>query len=292
MCASKMLVLAVSLLAVSSAMRVRKEAEFVGAANDVQKREDMPVLESDINPIGEGTIPGGHGLLVQIFGEPDADGVLRLSVPRLRRVSIDRRFPVPYKYGQTLDFPGEFVRPTDIGEIFKGGKGGKGANQGGGEGFVTADIRNTNFIICPFLATLVNEGAIPVKQSYTREELQEASITAGLNSAISSLHVAGNFLNNPAGVQDIFNMEGATNEHVSSTGIHDCETTFQSCSGDTGSASCISSTDRGCPHPDPSVFDVFVESVDTNTDGFITQEELDAAAERAEAAGIQVYPRH
>jgi len=57
----------------------------------------MPILESDFNPIGEGTIPGAHGLLIATFG--DGNGI---HVAYLRDLSISRRFPTGYTFPGTI----------------------------------------------------------------------------------------------------------------------------------------------------------------------------------------------
>merc|ERR1719373_530008 len=287
------------------AMRVRKEAsmieEIVSAnADDVAEDEEgqtpiMPVLSSDVNPIGSGTIHGSHGLLVRIFGNND-----RIAVDDLRRISLDRRFPRGYR------FPGRvrnvrrgnqphFIRNAAGGKGGKGGKGGansgKGNNDISGTQFVQASIRNINFIICPFLSTMVNEGALPVRQSYTRDELQAATELAGLDPDIAQDHSNGNFVNDPDMVQDIFNLEGVSNEHVTSTGIHDCGTEFSRCSGNEtpqGERECRARTNRDCRMPSGALFEQFALANDRNDDGFITLGELEEAALAAEAAGEQL----
>jgi len=88
------------------------------------------------------------------------------------------------------------------------------------------DFRN---IICPFLSTLVNEGALPVKDSYTVAELRNVTLFAGLPADLLDPHVAGNFQNNPSGTQDLFSMEGSSKEHATSTGVHDCPTMYFYC---------------------------------------------------------------
>ena len=116
--------------------------------------------------------------------------------------------------------------------------------------------RRTTFIICPFLSTLVNEGALPIKQTYTREELEEATLDAGLGRSIADAHVEGNFLNDPDGIQDLWNLEGVTNEHVTSMGINDCRTAFTSCSEDEEPPwqECDFESARNCEHPNPDVY--------------------------------------
>merc|ERR1719223_239535 len=132
---------------------------------------------------------------------------------------------------------------------------------------------------------MVAEGVVPLKQKYSKDELLNATKDAGLDADTAQSHVDGNFLNNPSDEQDIWNMEGATNEHVTSTGIHDCGTRFSDCKGEPGEASCTASTVRNCDMPNKKIFNLFVESVDVDEDGYITKAELEAAAARAESRG-------
>jgi len=260
----------------------------------------MPVLSDDVNPIGSGTIHGSHGLLVRIFG-----GGRGLAVEDLRRISLDRRFPEGYVFPGRLrrvnrgDRAGQHRRLEEIVRKASGAQSAEGgANSGEGNNgisdtpFVQAHIHNINFIICPFLSTMVNEGALPVSQSYTRVQLQAATELAGLDPAIGDAHIEGNFVNDPDAVQDIFNLEGVSNEHVTSTGIHDCSTVFTDCSGnDTpqGQRECQARTTRDCMHPSrEGLFDQFVAANDRDGDGMITLAELREAALAAEAAGEQL----
>jgi len=297
MCASKMIVVALALWSVGTAMRVRKEAsvlEEVAKANQhreeyqQEKQRVIPVLRGDDNPIGEGTIPGSHQLLVRIFGSGRRDQE-RLSVNDLRTIELNRRFPRGYRFGGRLESrPSRRPRqPNRIRDAAGGGKGGKG-----GAPFIRADLRNINFIICPFLSTLVNEGALPIKQRYTRRELEDATLEAGLERDIADAHVEGNFLNDPDGIQDLWNLEGVTNEHVTSTGINDCVTRFRRCDTEAEHPfqECDFSSSRNCRHPNPDVFDDFVGAVDRNRDGFITLPELERAGEVAEEAGFRIFP--
>jgi len=253
----------------------------------------MPVLVDDVNPIGSGTIHGSHGLLVRIFGGDNG-----IAVDDLRRISLDRRFPEGYTFPGRLRRVRRRDQPHFISEAAGSGRGGKGGGANSGKGnndissteFVRASIKNINFIICPFLSTMVNEGALPVRQSYTRDQLQAATEIAGLDPAIGDAHIEGNFVNDPDGVQDLFNLEGASNEHVTSTGIHDCSTEYTGCSGNEtpqGERECRTRTRRACRMPDNSgLFDEFVKANDRDGNGFITLAELDAAAVAAEAAGM------
>merc|ERR1719507_2499504 len=102
MCVSKMMVLALTIWAGGDAMRVRKEAsellEEVAKAHDQEQTQDaMPVLADDFNPIGEGTIVGGHSAMVLIFGGPQG-----LSIDDLRTISVNRRFPSSFTFGGPL----------------------------------------------------------------------------------------------------------------------------------------------------------------------------------------------
>jgi len=251
----------------------------------------MPVLVDDVNPIGSGTIHGSHGLLVRIFGGDNG-----IAVDDLRRISLDRRFPEGYTFPGRLRRVRRRDQPHFISEAAGSGRGGKGGGANSGKGnndissteFVRASIKNINFIICPFLSTMVNEGALPVRQSYTRDELQAVTELAGLDPDIADDHSDGNFVNDPDAVQDIFNLEGVSNEHVTSTGIHDCGTEFSRCSGNEtpqGERECRARTNRDCRMPSGQVFEQFALANDRNDNGFITLGELEAAALAAEAAG-------
>jgi hypothetical protein len=80
-------------------------------------------------------------------------------------------------------------------------------------------------IICPFIATLVNEGVLSGCK-HTKEKLFEVTIASGLPLSLAMSHIDGNFANNPSGMQDVCDMESAANEHDASTGIRDCPTDF------------------------------------------------------------------
>jgi len=152
------------------------------------------------------------------------------------------------------------------------------------------DFRN---IICPFLSTLVHEGALPVKDSYTVGELRNVTMFAGLPADLLDPHLAGNFQNNPSGTQDLFSMEGASNEHVTSTGVHDCPTMYFNCFKTDGVSfnnimfedvqvigdqtwSCTNRT-LSCELPNEDRFDTFFSEVDANQDGIMTRTELSDA---------------
>jgi len=289
MCAFKMgFVAVVALLACINGMRVRKHASMLEGFEGLAGDPPMPILLNDFNPIGEGTIPGAHRLMILVFG--DGTGI---SGSDLRDILISRRFPASYNFegrhhGQVA-MPERQRRNWVSNEEMHAETPHPGRN-----GFVEATMENVNFIICPFLSTMVNEGAIPLKQEYGRQELQDATEIAGLDPETGVLHIDGNFLNDPDGKQDIWNMEGFTNEHVTSTGIHDCVTQFRFCNHlEAPHAICQTETERSCRHPNRLKFEQFLEAVDSDADNFVTISELDHAAEVAEQVyGMPVFPVH
>eukprot|EP00929_Paragymnodinium_shiwhaense_P010986 TRINITY_DN11613_c0_g2_i1.p1 TRINITY_DN11613_c0_g2~~TRINITY_DN11613_c0_g2_i1.p1 ORF type:complete len:517 (+),score=52.16 TRINITY_DN11613_c0_g2_i1:211-1551(+) len=126
----------------------------------------------------------------------------------------------------------------------------------------------------------MEEGFLPAKNDYTRAELRLNVIRGGVSEEDADRIIAANFDHNPSGKQDIFNMEGAQNEHATSTGITDCFSTFTRCREANGVPVCVSATpDPNCGNPSMKRFDEFVAAVDTNNDNFITPEEL-ASAEK------------
>jgi len=252
----------------------------------------MPILESDFNPIGEGTINGAHGLLIHTFGDGTS-----IRVDDLRDISISRRFPAGYTFAGTIhgqEMKPERERRNWLSSEERAADSPHPRENPGHNGFVLASMENINFIICPFLSTMVNEGALPLRQNYTKAELQDATRVAGLDPAIGQSHVDGNFLNDPDQIQDIWNMEGFTNEHVTSTGIHDCITAFRFCEHEHApNAVCTTDTPRDCRHPNRVKFEQFVLAVDTDADEIITVAELDHASDVAEEVyGIPVQAKH
>merc|ERR1719410_769848 len=241
------------------------------------------MLPNDFNPIGEGTLQGSIRLLIEIFG--DGNGIL---VDDLRDISVSKKFPPNFRFPGQI-FPNPTVREKDRRTLLSSEE----IEAAGefGTTFVNASMENTNFNICPFIGMLVNEGALELKQVYSREELQEVTRVAGLPEQLGNDHVNGNFLNDPDGVQDVWNMEGFTNEHVSSTGIHDCNTEFRFCEfNEPPNAICQVKTRRDCRQPNRARFEEFVEAVDTNEDGIITNDEMERAADEAEEEGIPMRP--
>jgi hypothetical protein len=143
-----------------------------------------------------------------------------------------------------------------------------------------------SLIICPFLGVMIQEGFLPVKDSYTREELQSLTETAGLPSSVAELHTASNFKDIPSGTLDIFGMEGLPNEHKTSTGIHDCATLYHDCKKHSnGIFTCQSEVDivgfQSCQAALPNLvkFEDFWSVADANSDNILTRAELEAGDE-------------
>eukprot|EP00929_Paragymnodinium_shiwhaense_P044344 TRINITY_DN2274_c0_g1_i2.p1 TRINITY_DN2274_c0_g1~~TRINITY_DN2274_c0_g1_i2.p1 ORF type:complete len:482 (-),score=64.79 TRINITY_DN2274_c0_g1_i2:242-1687(-) len=149
---------------------------------------------------------------------------------------------------------------------------------------------NFGKIICPYLSTLINEGVWEVKSEYTKEEMDAILVASGIDSSFVSGHSAANFANNPNHVQDIYNMEGASNEHKTSTGITDCPTTFSDCHvREDGIETCTTHTPE-CGVPNEAIFGEFVAKVDADADGFITSEELREAVDKNSLPVADVNP--
>jgi len=139
---------------------------------------------------------------------------------------------------------------------------------------------DTTKIICPYLATLVNEGALPVREEYSKQELEMITVQSGVPEGTVAMHVhGGNFFHNPSGVQNIFDMEGAVNEHITSTGIHDCKTDYSRCPESTkwdpeGTEKCPGAVTEDCVLPNVDIFERFFDHTDANDDGFIDNDEM------------------
>lgn len=249
----------------SALVKMTVSALALGCSSAMRKRQKVSVgIEpGDANPIGLSTIEGTFNTLITVFGQQQGN-LIGIRVADLRTVVVDRKFPPNYQ------FVGEFPAQTD------NPNGGVAGFQGDNQ-FVEASLQNVNFIICPFLGTVVNEGALPIRQAYDIEELMTVVRGAGASEQIVSNVFGANFANNPAGAQDIWNMEGAQNEHFDSTGINDCFTNFFNCGGDVGSLACESTSDRSCVHPNGPRFDAIFGLADLNRDGIITTMEVSAA---------------
>eukprot|EP00403_Amphidinium_massartii_P020457 CAMPEP_0178401022 /NCGR_PEP_ID=MMETSP0689_2-20121128/16087_1 /TAXON_ID=160604 /ORGANISM="Amphidinium massartii, Strain CS-259" /LENGTH=188 /DNA_ID=CAMNT_0020021829 /DNA_START=133 /DNA_END=696 /DNA_ORIENTATION=+ len=76
-------------------------------------------------------------------------------------------------------------------------------------------------MICPFLGALMRAGELPGCILH-RSQLLDITVRAGLPTDRAMAHIDGNFRNIPGGFIDVCCMEGATSEHVTSTGINDC----------------------------------------------------------------------
>jgi len=131
-------------------------------------------------------------------------------------------------------------------------------------------------ITCPFLSTLIHEGDLHVKDSYTAKELMDITIAAGLDADSAKGHIAANFKDIPSNEIDIFNMEGLPNEHFSSTGINDCNSCVFKCrKHKDGHQECQTTTpNKTCGVPSQQRFDEFFQIADSNGDGVLTATEL------------------
>jgi len=196
----------------------------------------------------EGTVAGAFRFLIQVFGET-CDSI---TVESLETVVIDSMYPSHYTFPSTRN------------------------------------CLDVSSVICPFLATMIKQGALPVRDVYNQAELGNVTIMAGLDATSVMGHVNnGNFRDVPTMMMDLFDMEGNVNEHQSSTGILDCETTYP----EEGNGTCVFDAVTGnnkCPTPNKNCrtedvvrakFDAFFKAADNNTDGKITGEELDAVEE-------------
>jgi hypothetical protein len=137
-------------------------------------------------------------------------------------------------------------------------------------------------VICPFLAAMMEQGALPIRRRYGLEELFNLTVSAGVPEEIVFGHVdEGNFKYIPTAMIDLFDMEGNVNEHQTSTGIFDCRSTYrdEECPFDcvTGAPKC-KTEEPDCRTPGRIERNVrsFWEAADANRDGAVTGEELDA----------------
>lgn len=142
-------------------------------------------------------------------------------------------------------------------------------------------------IICPFLSTLIHERAIPIQDSYEREELMAVALNAGLSQEETTLHIHAQFRNIRSNKIDIFALEGLPDEHYSSSGINDCETDYthwdecpvgQPGTSTQGVRVCQSiACDR--PTNDEVIHNTFWEHFDAEKSGYLTEKNLKAKAE-------------
>eukprot|EP00746_Dinoflagellata_sp_MGD_P163982 gnl/MRDRNA2_/MRDRNA2_92350_c0_seq1.p1 gnl/MRDRNA2_/MRDRNA2_92350_c0~~gnl/MRDRNA2_/MRDRNA2_92350_c0_seq1.p1 ORF type:complete len:516 (-),score=82.12 gnl/MRDRNA2_/MRDRNA2_92350_c0_seq1:351-1838(-) len=146
-------------------------------------------------------------------------------------------------------------------------------------------IQDASKITCPFLRTFVATGNLPVKASYTKEELMELTINAGqgrLSRKDARAHVKSNFKNIPSGKIDIFCMEGSPPEHKRSTGYSDCDTKFFKCRRDENKTQMCRTLTEDCRKPNKVEAEHFFAMVDANSDGWMTVEELAGVDERVD----------
>jgi len=129
---------------------------------------------------------------------------------------------------------------------------------------VAASRENFMSITCPFLSSMINEGILEVKASYSKDELNMLMAHAGLGSGTlftppDWIAVADdNFAPFAPGFQmDIFNMDGATNEHRTSTGICDCASTYTNCTSAVTPFSCKRVSTVPCALPNAAKFEQF-----------------------------------
>lgn len=155
---------------------------------------------------------------------------------------------------------------------------------------------NTTKVICPFLAALVNEGVIdPAQQVFSKDELFELAVDAGLCNESATAEMEENFRNIPTEQVNIFDMEGNINEHLLSTGINDCRTLFPTGFWGTRPFACANDSVTGAPKcrtPDKTCLEVvpykrakfeqFWRVADTNDDLVLSKSEACAAQERYE----------
>merc|ERR1719468_928863 len=154
--------------------------------------------------------------------------------------------------------------------------------------FAQPSVDNFKSIICPFLSTLVHEGALPVQTSYSRELLEKVTVDAGLAPETAEDHVADNFAFTPSGFQDIFNLEGAPNEHATSTGINDCATTYSNCRQSGGGLFCDNST-RSCSVPNAARFEETFRALDVNFNNRLSLDELELNAESVRIRDVNPF---
>lgn len=129
-------------------------------------------------------------------------------------------------------------------------------------------------VICPFFGALINEGDLPEQIVYNIVELFDISMRAGVPMDRGQVHIQENFRNIPSGKIDLFNMEGNPNEHITSTGINDCNTFYDNCRQVIGGTWLCDDKTQSCQLPRASRFDTFFNLLDKNKDSKLCQDEL------------------
>jgi hypothetical protein len=226
----------------------------------------------------EGAIGGAFDLIIKVFGETCAS----MSRSSFETVFLDNIFPSGYRFPSDRICPPGLPAQIADGTPFDIGVGPQ------------VSPRTIDTVNCPFLATMINQGALENKPVYPRFELQTLSIAAGVAEVDAELHTEGNFMNVPTAMMDLFDMEGNPNEHQTSTGIIDCPSPFPSTPGGSldscqfdkivGALKCTpnipGANGLSCRSPERSrqAFDTFINAADVSpNDGFLTPGELLAA---------------
>eukprot|EP00927_Polykrikos_kofoidii_P051031 TRINITY_DN44846_c0_g1_i1.p1 TRINITY_DN44846_c0_g1~~TRINITY_DN44846_c0_g1_i1.p1 ORF type:complete len:272 (-),score=35.37 TRINITY_DN44846_c0_g1_i1:261-1076(-) len=152
-------------------------------------------------------------------------------------------------------------------------------------------------VICPFLATMIKSGYLKTRGTYTRAEMLQLSISAGLDARTAETHIENNFGPLPTNTIDIFDMEGIRTEHKTSTGINDCRSLFPQTASE---AACPVDRVTGapkCPTPDEAClttavldekFNRYVELADINQDELFTSSEVFDVAEKYELETVDL----
>lgn len=137
------------------------------------------------------------------------------------------------------------------------------------------EVRGT---ICPWVSIMLNMKKLRGCWQ-TNQTLLDVAVASGLPERVAQRHIAGNFLNNPSGEQDVCNMEGALNEHKTSTRINDCRTVYEGCTPhqDGKPAVCekVTTNTTTCGIPDAREFDEFWSKIkDGDTSPYVSAAEI------------------
>jgi hypothetical protein len=226
-----------------------------------------------------GDIQGSMILLMEVFGET----CMSMSVKAFESVFLENKFPSGYRFPSPRKCPPQLLVQLEVGPPFLIGAAADGIVAPPPPG-----VKDLDAVICPFLRTMLATGALPVQDTYTREELEEFTMEAGVPSTDAALHAEGNFGNVPSSIMDLFDMEGNPNEHQTSTGIVDCPTPFPATVGNFNACQffdpilqqlkCVPTPNCASPARSRRLFGLFFNAADISpTDGIITVAELVAA---------------
>jgi hypothetical protein len=212
-------------------------------------------------------------LITLVFGET----CVSISRKALELVVLFNKFPPGYRFPSERKCPDDNLPPALAEQIADGTPFDIGIA-------LDAKVNKLDDIICPFLSTMIKQGAVENKKIYTRFELQKLTLEAGVPERDAEMHSEGNFLNIPTGLIDIFDMEGNPNEHQTSTGISDCPSPFPSLAGAldycrldkiVGQVKCFPTQKCLTPLRAKRAFEIFVKSADVlPKDGVITAGEF------------------